>query len=216
MSGFFSFLSLSKFKFWRKEVIRPEKAIDNLCSVLVSLEEREALLEKQISEHRRVTKCAIKEKNKQKTLHLLRKLKLCEKQIGTIWNTKLAIETHIATLAQTIINSEVISAIRAAKDSIIHFGKIDPEKVSAMMDEIDDKIADINEVSDSLFQNSDATNDNENDELLTELKAEITEEEKEKNGEKKIKFPVVPNNPRINSPVPVRKKRKQEVDEEII
>ena len=105
-------------------------------------------------------------------INFLKKSKILEKQLDNILNTKLNLETQIASLAQTISNSETIEAIRAGRDVLLASEKkLDPDKVSEMMDDIEETLAGVNEVSELISRPIGQSEDGEA--LLAEFEAEL-------------------------------------------
>jgi hypothetical protein len=151
---------------------QPAEAIQKLQTTLTLLEKREQHLEIQVANFKKDAVNALKNKQKSKALYNLKKSKIYEKQMTSIFNTKLNIETQIAAISQASINNDTISAMKIGRDVLVQSEKtIDPEKVADVMDELEEKLVGIDEVAEAMGRSIGPPVDE--DELLRELEAEM-------------------------------------------
>jgi len=178
--------------FGKKKTITPTpiQAIQSLKDTLQTMEKREEYLEKQITLLTNDAKKAINQKNKPKAVHCLKKRKLIQKQVDSIFNTKLNIDTQIIALTQAVTNSDVIKSITIGKEALKN-SKADPDKVADVMDELEETLAEVDEITDVMSRPIGQTVDD--DELLDELERELEEERLPE--VKKVIVPVLPSVP---------------------
>jgi charged multivesicular body protein 4 len=198
----------------KKIVFNPVEANKKLQDTLTLLEKREKHLENQVSLFRKEAAAAVKAKQKSKALFFLKKAKIYEKQISSIFNTKLNIETQIAALSQASINTETITAMKISRDVLINSEKtIEPEKVEEVMDDLENRLASVEEVSEIMGRPLGQQLDE--DELLQELEAEIHIADIEKIIVNPV-YPVSTKDKVLDIPsVPIEEKSKKEEDDEL-
>jgi charged multivesicular body protein 4A/B len=151
---------------------QPADAIQKLHDTLAILEKREEHLAKQIALLKKEAVSALKEKQRSKAVYSLKKSKIYEKQVSSIFNTKLNIETQIAALSQANINIGTISAMKAGRDVLVQSEKtLDPDNVASVMEDLEEKLAGVDEVSEALGRSLGPPVDE--DELLRQLEQEM-------------------------------------------
>lgn len=149
----------------KKQSINIQDTITKLNETIILLEKRQEHLDKQIKNLKTDAK-KIKDKNKSKCLFFLKKAKIYQNQLDTIFNTKYNIEVQLNTLSQAIINREVINSLSVAKDTLQQY-HVDVEKTENLMEDLQENIQDINEVSSVLSKPLGDIYDD--DDLLKEL-----------------------------------------------
>lgn len=151
-------------------------AIQKLKETISLLEKREAFLLKQSTELRNNAKEALKNKQKDKAMYNLRKAKIMEKELESLFSTKLNLEIQCDVISESSIKTEIIKAMKTGRDVLQKSeNKIDPNTVDEVMDDIEENMAMVREVADSLSRPlGDPVDETA---LLEELKAEILEEE---------------------------------------
>jgi charged multivesicular body protein 4 len=164
----------------KKQSINIQDTITKLNETIKLLEKREEHLDKQIKTLRTNAK-KVKDENKPKCLFFLKKAKIYQNQLDTIYNTKYNIEVQLNTLSQTVINREIVDSMTIAKDTVQQY-RVDVEKTEDLMENIQENIQDINEVSSVLSKPIGDIYDD--DDLLKELEELETE----------LYFPKVPEN----------------------
>lgn len=155
----------------KTNVTTPIQAIQILKDTLETMEKREAYLEKQIVLLTNDAKKAMSTKNKPKALHCLKKRKLLQKQLDSIFNTKLNLDTQIIALTQAVTNTDVIKSITIGKE-VLKNAKADPDKVADVMDELEETLAEVDEITDVMSRPIGQVDE---DELLEELERELAE-----------------------------------------
>jgi charged multivesicular body protein 4 len=132
--------------------IPPHQVIQNLRDSLNLLEKRELYLEKRIKDIKIEARSYIKS-NKNKALLLLKKAKLNEKQLISIYGQKDNLDTQILVLEQGITNQNTIKCIKEGKQAIENMtNKCDPDDVGELVDDIASIIDMTDEISTALSQ----------------------------------------------------------------
>jgi charged multivesicular body protein 4 len=177
-------------------------AIQKLKETISLLEKREAFLLKQNTELRNNAKEALKNKQKDKAMYNLRKAKMMEKELESLFNTKLNLEIQCDVISENTIKTEIIKAMKTGRDVLQKSeNKIDPNTVDEVMDDIEENMAMVREVADSLSRPlGDPVDETA---LLEELKAEILEEDM-------ISVPKILNMPNVPTHVPTSTSTKVE------
>lgn len=133
--------------------IQPSSVIIELGETIKMLDKREVYLEKQISLFRSGALDAMKSKNKSKALIYLKKSKMLEKQLESIFGMKFNVELQIGALAQSITGQEVYKALVKGKDALVKLDtQSDPDKVGDVMDDLAETMARVDEVSQVMSQ----------------------------------------------------------------
>jgi len=179
----------------RKEEVPPHKVIMGMKETLETLEKRERFLETRITEYKTQAKSFVKS-NKPKALSLLKKAKMNEKQLNSIYGQKNSLETQILAIEQGINNKDVVSAMKRGKSTLENMIKtMDPDDIGELMDDIASNMDMASEVSEAL--SSPVGPVYNEDELL----AELEEENKVVNNEEKMlmKEPDISNLPTVPS-----------------
>jgi charged multivesicular body protein 4 len=128
--------------------VQPNVVITDLGETVKMLEKREVYLDKQISMFRNQALTAVKAKNKPKALAHLKKAKMLEKQLESIFGMKFNIELQIGALAQSITGQEVYKALVKGKDALAKLDtQSDPDKVADVMDDLAETMSKVDEVS---------------------------------------------------------------------
>jgi hypothetical protein len=114
----------------------PQKVIQNMRGTLSTMEKREVHLEKRIESLNEEARSLVKT-NKQKALMLLKKAKMNEKQLLSIYGQKENMETQILVLEQGINNQNTIESMKQGKNAIENMTKkLDPDHVGELVDDI--------------------------------------------------------------------------------
>ena len=132
------------------EVENPIVVIQNMKTTLGMLEKREKFLEKIIDGFIQEAKILV-QTNKSKAIMLLKKAKMNEKQLSSIYGQKENLETQIFVIEQGITNNNIISSMREGKNVIEKMSKnLDPENVGELMDDISETLNIAKEISDTI------------------------------------------------------------------
>ena len=191
----------------KKEVISPLKIIQDMRDTLSTLEKREEFLSKRINSCKEDAKKALKEKNKQKALFHLKKSKMNEKQINSLYGQRETIETQILALEQNITNTNIITAMKNGQSTISSLtDQCKPEDVEDLMDKISDELQKTDEISTAMAIPVGQVYDD--DDLLAEL-----EDDDEKILEKfeKMIIPTKPINTTTNDTIENELKQLEEM-----
>ena len=166
--------------------VNPQKSISDLKDILETLEKREKFLELRINNLKTSAKNALKEKNKRKAMLFLKKTKLNEKQLESIYNKRELIDVQILTIEQSLNDKHFIKAMKQGKDVIKGIVKdVNVDSVDELMDDITEGISMVNEFSDALKNPVGPVMDEE--ELLDELEKEMNEKDEVEKIENKLK-----------------------------
>ena len=149
----------------KKQNINIQDTISKLNETITLLEKREEHLNKQIKSLKTNAK-KTKDENKSKCLFFLKKAKIYQNQLENIFNTKYNIEVQLNTLYQSIVNKEVINSLSVVKDTVQNY-HVEVEKTEKLMEDLQENIQDINEVSSVLSKPLGDIHDE--DDLLKEL-----------------------------------------------
>ena len=153
------------------EVETPQSAIQSMKKTLEMLEKREKYLEKNIETFKQGAKNVVKT-NKPKAIMLLKKAKMNEKHLMSIYGQKENLETQIFAIEQGITNNDIISSMKSGKIAIDNMSKnLDPDNVGELMDDIAETFQISNEVSDAISRPIGEVYDD--DELLKEFDEEF-------------------------------------------
>jgi charged multivesicular body protein 4 len=154
-------------------VIPPQKVIQNMKETLRMLEKRETFLEKNIDTFKTEARIYVKT-NKQKAINLLKKAKLNEKQLNSIYGQKENIETQIFSLEQGISNKNTIEAMKQGnKATKLICKKLNPDDIDDLMENISFNIEVTDEIT-TLMSNP-VGQIYDGDDLLSELTEENNE-----------------------------------------
>ena len=130
----------------------PQIVIQNMKDTLDTLEKREVHLEKCINNLKEEARTLVKT-NKLKALSLLKKAKMTEKHILSIYGQKENIERQIFALEQGINNQNIIECIKQGKNTIDNMvNKLNPEDIGELIDDISASIDMSDEISNILSQ----------------------------------------------------------------
>lgn len=181
----------------KEKKIPPHKVIMNIKETLSALEKKETFLESRIIEYKTEARSHVK-KNKSKAISLLKKAKMNEKQLDSIYEQKNSLETQILVIEQGINDKNIVSVMKQGKSTLEQMTKsMDPDDIAELMDDIASSMDMASAVSDALSAPVGPVYDD--DELLEELEKD-GEEEKEKMLKELMvdpelsDLPVVPNN----------------------
>lgn len=158
----------------KEAIVKPSQAIAQLQETISTMEKRELFLDKQISSLRQKARDLVK-KDKSKAIFCLKRAKLLEKQLESSMGAKFNLEMQIASLIQALNNTETVSALSTGYKALSALeNKIDPDKVSEVMDEITEAMSSVDEVSETISRPIGPVMDD--DELLRELESMGLEE----------------------------------------
>jgi len=159
----------------KNNTIQPHTAILTLEETLSTMEKREIYLEKQIADFTKNAKVAMKNNQKPRALHFLKRKKILDKQLESCFNMKLNVEMQIAALKQASHNTSVINAISIGS-SALKSTVSDPDKVADTVDSLEEQLSMVDEISDVLSRPVGEVYDE--DELLLELRSTTFGEQK--------------------------------------
>lgn len=180
-------------------------SINCLNETLISLEKREIHLQNQIDNALKKAKEKQKKKDNKGAIFELKRKKMFEKEIESIFGQKVNIETQILMLQRSNINQMVFKSIKVSKEQLSKNYNDDMiNDISDVVDSINESIQISDEVSDLLSQPIGPIGLIDDYELEKELE-EL--EELEKLGEP-LTLPELPNNKRL-------KKQDQDQDQEL-
>jgi hypothetical protein len=147
-------------------------AIQSLKESLNNLDKREVLLTKEQVNFNNEAKIAVKARKKIQALYYLKKAKLHEKQLGHIFNAKMNIEVQISALTQAVTNKDIFNSLQIGKNVLKNMGEsLDIDSVGDLMNDIEDNIVSVDEISEVLGQSIGQQYDD--DELLRELEEDL-------------------------------------------
>ena len=159
----------------KQEILSPQVVIQNMRETLDTLEKREIHLEKRVNVFKKEAGSFVKT-NKQKALELLKKAKMNEKQLLSIYGQKENLETHILVLEQSITNQNIIESLKQGKNAIENMTKkLNPDDVAELVDNISSSIDASEEITTALSQPIGGGAHDE-EELLAMLEEETNEE----------------------------------------
>jgi len=142
--------------------------IGKMKETLANMDQREALLNKKINDQLVQAKQMMAKKNKNGALMCLKRKKMYEKQVQQLNGTRLTLESQLIAIENQSMNVEMFRAMQAGKNVMAEATKeLNPDKVQDTMDDIQDQIADANEIGDLMSQQIGEPMDE--DELLGEL-----------------------------------------------
>lgn len=178
--SFFNFFGVKNKK------ILPSMAIQNMKETLDTLEKREKFLETRITVLKNEAKSLVST-NKRKAIYLIKKAKINEKQLLSIYGQKENIETQIYALEQGVTNQNVISSMIYGKNAIEQItSTINPDNIDQLMDNINASIDSAEEVSNAMSSPIGQVYDD--DDLFKELEDEVGN--KQNNEEKYTKLSI--------------------------
>lgn len=144
------------------------ESIQQLRKVIEKFDKRETHLMKQVDQLQAQAKARIAKKDKKGAMNFLKKKKMYEKQLGTICQKRMNVETQIMTLEESTLNAQTMAAmaqgVKAMKNEI----------QQTDVDNIDDLMMDMQEAQDDMTQINEAlcgdmNNWDDDDDLLAEL-----------------------------------------------
>ena len=170
----------------KQEILSPQVVIQNMRETLDTLEKREIHLEKRVNAFKKEAASFVKT-NKPKALELLKKAKMNEKQLLSIYGQKENLETHILVLEQSITNQNIIESLKQGKNAIENMTKkLNPDDVSELVDNISSSIDASEEITTALSQPIGGVAHDEE-----ELLAMLNDDEEEENIDDEM-FPKIP------------------------
>jgi len=184
--------------------------IQKLREALDTLDKREKHLEKQVQGAITEAKRKSKANDKRGALFQIKRKKLFEKQIDSIYGKKSNIEMQIMALEAAASNKDVVDAIavgNAALEAAVAATNVD--RVEDLMEKVNENIALGDEVSDMVSQPIGPVMD---EDLLSK---ELEEMEKEMEDERLMDAPAVPSG-RIRQPEPAVVVDEPEVEEPVV
>ena len=169
----------------KQEILSPQVVIQNMRETLDTLEKREIHLEKRVNAFKKEAASFVKT-NKPKALELLKKAKMNEKQLLSIYGQKENLETHILVLEQSITNQNIIESLKQGKNAIENMTKkLNPDDVAELVDNISSSIDASEEITTALSQPIGGVAHDE------ELLAMLNDDEEEENIDDEM-FPKIP------------------------
>ena len=139
---------------------------------LEMIEKKEKFLESNIEKFKNEAR-NILHTNKPKAITLLKKAKMNEKQLLSLYGQKENLELQIFSIEQGVTNKNIISSMREGKNIIEQMSKnMDPDNIGELMDEITETFQTSKEVTDAISRPIGELYDE--DDLLKELEDEST------------------------------------------
>lgn len=157
-----------------KKVPTSAEAIRSMQDTLHLIEKTEAHRQKQIDRLKEDAKGFLKKKDKNSAMYCIKKYKMLEKQKETLLGSKLNLEMQAMCLSGTVITSEIIKAMTQGRDALKSESNMDVDKVADVMDELQEAMDDVKEVSELL---SKPLGPEVSEDELAQLTQEILEEE---------------------------------------
>lgn len=156
----------------KKNIDEASKTLYALKDTITTLNKRDEFIEKNIQKMRQEARAEMKNGNKPKALHLVKKIKMSEKEQEHIYGMLQNIELQAFTIERSLTTKEIVNTMKDAKNVISKINvSINVDEVTDIVDSIAEKIEDINEVGQILsmpFIRSETTDE----ELLQELNDE--------------------------------------------
>jgi charged multivesicular body protein 4 len=154
----------------KQEIISPMNVIQNMKLTLEMIEKKEKFLESNIEKFKNEAR-NILHTNKPKAITLLKKAKMNEKQLLSLYGQKENLELQIFSIEQGVTNKNIISSMREGKNIIEQMSKnMDPDNIGELMDEITETFQTSKEVTDAISRPIGELYDE--DDLLKELEDE--------------------------------------------
>lgn len=156
-----------------------QDSISQLRDTMITLEKREAHLQKQADEALQRAKEKSKKNDKRGALFELKRKKMFEKQIENMFGKRVNLETQIFALQNASANKEVLAAMKKGKEAIAsHISEKDIDEAADIMDQIDEHVGLIDEIDQALSQPvGQALDDDELEAELNELEDLALQEE---------------------------------------
>jgi len=162
-------------------------SIAQLREAQLMLDKREAHLEKQIQLCKQQAAEKLKQKDQKAALFLLKRSKMFEQQIQSIYGKKSNIDVQIMALESAASNREVFQVMKSGKDALTKASaEVDIDKVSDVMEDITESIQMSEEVNEALSQQIGPQMDED------ELHAELAEMESSLVDQQVLQAPQVP------------------------
>jgi charged multivesicular body protein 4 len=156
--------------FGKKPEVSPINVIQNMKLTLEMIEKREKFLESNIVKFKNEAK-EVLHTNKPKAITLLKKAKMNEKQLSSLYSQKENLELQIFSIEQGVTNKNIINSMKEGKNIIEQMSKnMDPDNIGELMDDITETFQTSNEVTDAISRPISTTYDD--DDLLQELELE--------------------------------------------
>ena len=160
------------FFYKKQEIISPMNVIQNMKLTLEMIEKKENFLESNIEKFKNEAR-NILHTNKPKAITLLKKAKMNEKQLLSLYGQKENLELQIFSIEQGVTNKNIISSMIEGKNIIEQLSKnMDPDNIGELMDEITETFQTSKEVTDAISRPIGELYDE--DDLLKELEDEST------------------------------------------
>jgi charged multivesicular body protein 4 len=154
----------------KKEIISPVNVIQNMKLTLEMIEKKEKFLESNIEKFKNEAR-NILHTNKPKAITLIKKAKMNEKQLLSLYGQKENLELQIFSIEQGVTNKNIISSMIEGKNIIEQLSKnMDLDNIGELMDEITETFQTSKEVTDAISRPIGELYDE--DDLLKELEDE--------------------------------------------
>ncbi|XP_039132032.1 vacuolar protein sorting-associated protein 32 homolog 2-like [Dioscorea cayenensis subsp. rotundata] len=201
------------FSMSKKKTTSSAKAIsssDKLQETLETLEKKEQLLQKKISNEIQKAKNYTSQKNKNAAIQCLKKKKLYEAEIERIANLQLRVHDQMLTLHGATATTETIDALRKGSNAVKSIQQsLNADDVSKTIEEASEQSENMKQLQDALATSIGVTDDFDEDELEAELEeleeAELEEQILEQNSTVTTQPPSITttNLPKKETPKPV-------------
>jgi len=194
-------------------------AITKVRDTLETITKREEHLHRKIDNEVKNAKQFSTQGKKREALQCIKRKKMIEKQLDQLGNTKFTLETQQAQLEQMNMNQEALGAQREAARTMQRqmqsMGGVDA--VEETMDQVEDGLADANEIAEALGRSVAMPGMEDEDELLAELEGLEADGLADELGAVELEAPAMPAMPSapISFPsAPSAPAKKQMTDEE--
>jgi len=147
----------------------------------LTLETRESHLQNESLKYRSAAKLKLSEKNRREALLLLKRAKLCDKQINQTYGQRSNLDVQIMALEGASNNLAIFNTLVAGKNALkLASAQVDVDVVNDLMEDINENIQINDEVSEALSQQlGPIVDEDELNEELVEMEKEIQEENKD-------------------------------------
>lgn len=146
------------------------KTTSSLRQTLSTLEKRQDLLQKKITQQLDEARKLSAAKNKKGALFCLKRKKMYEKEIEKIDGARINIESQVMALESSISNVEIVNSMKTGKNTLsaIH-QTLSVEETDTLMDDINEEMAAADEISSAISQPIGGASMMDDEDLLGEV-----------------------------------------------
>ena len=170
-------------------------SIAQLRDTQESLERREFQISKQIDVCRAEAQEKLRRKDKRGALLLLKRSKLYDKQIEQLWGKRTNLDVQVMTMESANLNAEVFRTMKTSSETLKALYKsLNVDDVADAMEDLNEGLADNDEINDALAQPMGPTIDED------DLERELAEMEREFVDKQLLAAPALPVSTATASP----------------